>query len=127
MTGIRQAWLVALREMRERSRSPGFRAGLVAMLVAVIAMIALPAMLDTGHSVRDVGLTGSVPSELSTAIRDQGDVTGTTVRVHQYRDLAAGEKAIRDEDVDVLVVDARRLEWRSEPDEQLQAIVTGAI
>ena len=127
MTGIRQAWLVALREMRERSRSRGFQAGLVAMLVAVIAIIALPAMLDTGRSARDVGLTGAVPSELSTAIRDQGDVTGTTVRVHQYRDLTAGEKAIRDEDVDVLVVDARRLEWRSEPDEQLQAIVTGAI
>ena len=97
------------------------------MLVVVIAMIALPAMLDTGRSAKDVGLTGAVPSELSTAIRDQGDVTGTTVRVHQYRDLAAGEEAVRDEDVDVLVVDARRLEWRSEPDEQLQAIVTGAI
>lgn len=127
MTGIRQAWLVALREMRERSRSRGFQAGLVAMLIAVIAMIALPAMLDTGRSARDVGLTGAAPAELSAAIRGQGDVTGTTVRVHQYRDLAAGEKAVRDEEVDVLVVDARRLEWRSEPDEQLQAIVTGAI
>ena len=127
MTGLRQAWLVALREMRERSRSRGFQAGLVIMLVAVIAMIALPAMLDTGHGAKDVGLTGAVSGELSTAIREQGDATGTTVRVHRYQDLAAGEEAVRDEEVDVLVVDARRLEWRSEPDEQLQAMVTGAI
>jgi len=127
MTGLRQVWLVALREMRERSRSRGFQAGLVIMLVAVIAMIALPAMLDTGHGAKDVGLTGAVSGELSTAIREQGDATGTTVRVHRYQDLAAGEEAVRDEEVDVLVVDARRLEWRSEPDEQLQAMVTGAI
>ena len=30
-------------------------------------------------------------------------------------------------DVDVLVVDGRRLEWRRQTDEQLRAVVTGAI
>jgi ABC-2 type transport system permease protein len=127
MTGIRQAWLVAVREGRERSRSRGFQAGLVVMLVAVIAMIILPAMLDTNGGTKDVGLTGDVPSELSATIRSQGDLTGITVHVHPYRDLAAGEEAVRDETVDLLVVDARRLEWQSQPDEQLQGIVTNAI
>lgn len=127
MTNIRQSWLVALREMRERSRSRGFQAGLMVMLVAVVAMIALPAMLDTSRGAKDVGLTGVVPAELRTAIREQGDATATTVHVHQYRDLAAGQEAVRDEALDVLIVNARRLEWRSEPDEQLQAIVTGAL
>ena len=34
---------------------------------------------------------------------------------------------MRDGEVDVLVVDAQRLEWQRRADEQLQAVVTGAI
>jgi ABC-2 type transport system permease protein len=127
MTGVRQAWLVALREGRERSRSRGFQAGLVVMLVVVVALIVVPAMLDTGGGTKDVGLAGAVPGELSSAIRGQGDAIGTTVRVHRYDDVAAGKEAVRGGDVDVLVVDAQRLEWRGGADEQLQVMVTGAI
>ena len=64
MSGLRQGWLVALREMRERSRSRGFRAGLAVMLLVVVAVIVVPAMLDTGAGTKDVGLTGAVPAEL---------------------------------------------------------------
>jgi ABC-2 type transport system permease protein len=127
MNGVRQAWLVALREIRERSRSRGFQAGLAVMLVVVIAMIVLPTMLDGGGGSRDVGVTGVVPRELTAAVRSQGDAIGTEVVIHRYDDLATGEAALRDEDVDVLLVDARRLEWRGRADEQLQAILTGAI
>jgi ABC-2 type transport system permease protein len=127
MTGLRQAVLVALREVRERSRSRGFRAGLVVMVVVVVAMIVVPAMLDTSGSTKDVGLTGPAPSALSSAILGQGDAIGTTVRLHRYGDVVAGEEAVRAEDVDVLLVNAQRLEWRGRVDEQLQAIVTGAI
>jgi ABC-2 type transport system permease protein len=34
---------------------------------------------------------------------------------------------VRDGDIDVLVVDAKKLEWQREPDEQLRAVVAGAI
>jgi len=37
MNGARQGWLVARREMRERGRSKGFRAGFVITLAVVIA------------------------------------------------------------------------------------------
>jgi ABC-2 type transport system permease protein len=49
------------------------------------------------------------------------------VRLHRYDDLATGEDAVRGGDLDVLVVDARRLEWGGRADEQLRALVTGAI
>lgn len=127
MSGVRQVWLVAVREMRERSRSRGFRAGLVIMLIVVVGAIVVPAMLDTSGGTKEVALTGTTPSELSQAIRDQSDAVGITVRVHRYDDVAAGEAAVRDGDIDVLVVDAERLEWRRDTDEQLQAVVTGAI
>ena len=127
MNDLRQGWLVAVREMRERSRSRGFRAGLIVMLLVVVGMIVVPAMVDIGGGTKDVGLTGAIPSELSQAISDHGDAVGTTVRIHTYDDVATGEEAVRQEDIDVLVVDAQRLEWRGDADEQLRAVVTGAI
>jgi ABC-2 type transport system permease protein len=127
MSGLRQGWLVALRELRERSRSSGFRAGLAVMLLVVVAVIVVPAMLDSGPGTRDVGVTGAIPAELPRAIADQGDSVAMTVRVHRFDDMAAGEDAVRQQDLDVLVVDAHQLEWRGRADEQLRAVVTGAI
>ena len=57
----------------------------------------------------------------------QGDAVDTTIRIHHYDTRAGGEAAVRDGDIDVLVVDARQLEWRKRADEQLKAVVTGAI
>jgi ABC-2 type transport system permease protein len=128
MTGLRQSWLVAVRELRERSRSRAFQASLVVMVLVVLAVIILPAMLDSGEGgARDVGLTGVVPARLPSAIADQGAVVGTPVRLKRYEDRAVGEEGVREGDVDVLVVDARQLEWRAQTDEQLRVVVTGAI
>jgi len=127
MSGVRQGWLVAVREMRERSRSRAFRASLLIMVVVVVGVIIVPGMLDTAGGTKDVGLTGRVPPELPGTIEAQSDAAGTKVRVHRYDTVAAGEEAVRDGDIDVLVVEARRLEWRRRTDEQLRAVVVGAI
>ncbi len=126
MTGVRQAWLVALREIRERSRSGAFRASLLLMIVLVAGVIVLPALFKGGGP-KDVGLTGTVPADLPAAIQAQSAAVNTDVRLHRYATLAAGEDAVRRGNVDVLVVDARRLEWRRRADEQLRAVLTGAI
>ena len=127
MNGLRQGWLVAVREMRERSRSGGFRAGLVVMLVVVVAMVALPSLIDTWGGTKDVGLVGASPAGLSRAIRQQGEAVGVTVRVRAFDGVAAGRHAVRQGRVDLLVVDARRLEWQGRADEQLQTVAAGAI
>lgn len=126
MNGLRQAWIVALRELRERSRSGAFRVSLLLMAVTVAAIIVLPAVL-TGSGTSNVGLTGTVPRELPETIQQQAQASGTTAQVHRYGSVAAGENAVRGGDVDVLVVDARRLEWPRVADEKLRAVVTGAI
>jgi ABC-2 type transport system permease protein len=127
MSDVRQGWLVARRELRERSRSKAFRAGIVITLLVVVAMIAVPAMVDTGAVARDVGFTGDIPVALPGAAVAQGDAVDVTVRVHRFDDVTAGEQAVRDQDVDVLVVDGQQLQWRGEADERLRAVVTGAI
>jgi ABC-2 type transport system permease protein len=127
MNGARQSWLVAAREIRERGRSRAFLASLLLMLVAVAAAIALPALLGTGPGSKDVGVTGATPAGLTAAVQAQGDAVDTTIQIHHYDTPAAGLAAVRDGDIDVLVVDARQLEWRNRADEQLKAVVTGAI
>jgi ABC-2 type transport system permease protein len=127
VNGTRQAWLVAAREVRERGRSRAFLASLVLMLLAAAAAVALPALLDTGPGTKDVGLTGAAPAALGTALQAQGESVDTTIRLHRYDTVTAGQAAVRADDIDVLVVDSRRLEWRTRADEQLQAVVTGAI
>src|SRR5690242_12113045 len=126
MTGMRQAWLVARREMRERARSRGFQASVVFLITGVAAMLILPVLLKPG-SARDVGITGPVPAALTVTIARQAQAAGITARVRPYATVAAGEQAVRQGQVDVLVAGARRLEWKGRPDEQLKAVVTGAI
>jgi ABC-2 type transport system permease protein len=127
VNGLRQAWLVAAREVRERGRSRAFLASLVLMLLAAATAVALPALLDSGPGTKDVGLTGPAPAALGEALEAQGEAVDTTIRLHRYDTVADGQAAVRDGDIDVLVVDAGRLEWRKRADEQLQAVVTGAI
>ena len=96
------------------------------MIVGVVAVLILPVLLKPG-STRDIGITGSAPAALAATIAQQAHAAGITARVHPYASLAAGEQAVRQGQVDVLVADARRLEWKGRADEQLKAVVTGAI
>ena len=126
MNGVRQGWLVAKRELRERSRSRAFLASLAVMVIGVVAVIALPSLIDRTDT-KDVGVTGSSPATLTAAITAQGDAVGTETRVHHYDTVAEGEQAVRDRKIDVLIVDARKLEWPRRTDEQLKALATAAI
>jgi ABC-2 type transport system permease protein len=123
----RQSWLVAAREVRERGRSRAFIASLLLMLLVVAAAITLPAVLDSGPGTKDVGLTGRTPVGLTATLLAQGGAADTTIRIHKYDTRADGEAAVRDGEIDVLVVDAQQLEWRTRADAQLKAVVVGAI
>jgi ABC-2 type transport system permease protein len=127
MNGVRQGWLVARREMRERSRSRAFRISIVLMIVTVAAVLILPTLFKTSGGAKDVGVTGSAPAALAATIQQQAHAAGTTARIRRYTSLTVGEQALRQGHLDVLVADAQRLEWPRQPDEQLKAIVTDAI
>ena len=127
MSGWHQGWLVARREMRERSRSRAFLVSIVVMILAVTAMIVLPAVLSTSGKTKHVGLTGAIPSGLSQDVQTQGRTVGITVRIHTYPTVTAGEQAVRDKHIDVLVVDSKRLEWPSKAEDKLKTVVTSAI
>lgn len=125
--GFQQIRLVAAREMKERSRTRAFRASVAVMVLAVVAVIVLPALLAGKADKRQVGLTGRLPSGLDTMLQAQGKAVGTTIELRRYADRAAGETAVRKGKVSVLVVDGDTLEWRRKADSQVQAIVGTAI
>lgn len=127
MNGARQAWLVALREIRERARSRALRVSVLVTVLAVAGMLVVPGLLTRGGGSRAVGLAGSVPAGLPAAIESQASALGITARIHRYPGTGPGEAAVRRGEAEVLVVDATRLEWRRQPDPQLRAVLTGAI
>lgn len=124
---LRQTWLVARREVRERSRSRAFQISLVIMVLVVVGTIVAPSLIGKGSRHKDVGLAGDVPAELSATIEHQGAAVGATIKVHSYDTLAAAEEAVRSGSIDVLVVDAERLEWRKHSDNELRSVTASAI
>ena len=127
MTTLHQGWLVARREMRERARSRSFRISTLLMLLVVVLAVVLPGMLDGGITTSEVGVAGTSAPTFGQVLTGTAEPKDAEVHVRTYDSLDAGEEALRDERIDVLVVDGRRLEWRGAPDAELQALVTGAI
>lgn len=127
MSGRRQLWLIARREMRERSRSAAFRISLLVMVLAVVAVIVLQSVLTSSLRSVDIGLAGRTPAGLPRTIQSQLDAVEGTGRIHTYDGRMAGERAVRDGDVDVLVVAGRLLVWPKQGDDELKAVLTGAI
>ncbi|RNM15792.1 ABC transporter permease [Nocardioides pocheonensis] len=125
MNGLRQARLVAAREIRERLRSPVYYVSLGLMLVSVLAAILAPSLVGSGGE-KKVGVAGETPASLVRTLEGQARATGTEVSVRRYASTDAGEDAVRHGRIDVLVVDGRRLEWQRRADEELKALITGS-
>jgi ABC-2 type transport system permease protein len=84
VNNARQVWLVAAREMRERSRSRAFRASVIVMILVVVGVILLPTLLETRGGTKNIGLTGSVPTELLVAILATDSVRSSQIQGHSY-------------------------------------------
>lgn len=127
MNVLGRGWLVARREMRERARSRGFRIGTALMLLLVLAAVVVPGLLGTSDDDAVVGISGRRSPGLEAILSSQPAAGGSAIRLRHFDSQVAGQQALRDEEVDVLVVGERRLEWKGGPDAELQARVTGAI
>jgi ABC-2 type transport system permease protein len=128
MSGARRVWLVVRREWIQRVRSTAFRVSTVISAAIVVAIIALPQMYGGGaEPPRIVGVVGESSPELQSAIQAAGKQVALTVSSRAFDDEAAGEEALRADEVNVLLVDQRMLVWKAEVDDQLGAVVTTAV
>jgi ABC-2 type transport system permease protein len=126
LDGWRRIWIVALREIRERGGSRSYRISTVASVLLIIAVIVLPSAAGQTKTYH-VGLAGAVPPGTVTALTAQANATDEKIDTSRYGTVAEGEHAVRDREVDVLLIDGNRLEWRGTPDSTLTAVIANAV
>jgi ABC-2 type transport system permease protein len=107
MRARREIREVARREFVERWRSRAMRVSFALLLLFVVTGAVLATVSDEGTPTDDVGVVGSRAVALAPALRLAGEADDRTVRIHRLRDRAAAERALREGDVDVAIVDGR--------------------
>lgn len=119
---------MARREWHVRVRSVAFRVSTLVSVAIVVAIIVIPAAIGQGGTpTRTVGLAGPASPELPAALQIAARSFDVQVRTRDFPAAPAAESALRSGDVDVVLVDESRLVWKSEPDDQLLAIVTAGV
>ena len=118
--------LVAWREITERMRSRAFAIATPAIIAVVVAGVVLPRLGDDTVRLR-VGVTGATPTALRVSLRDTARADQARLELRRYATVAAGERAVRDGQAGVLIVNGQRLIWKSEPSVRLDAVVSAAI
>lgn len=97
-------WLVARREIRDRTRAKSFWIASVLLLVAVAAGAIIPALLHGHHAAARVGIVGSQASALAATAREAGRISETTVTVVPLPDVAAAKAELRSGKVAAVLV-----------------------
>ncbi len=120
--------LIARREVRQRLRSRAFLVFTLLIAVAIVGIGVLHRVLsDTGASRVSVAVVGAAPAGLSDTLRDAGIASDLDITVVAEPDRAAGEAALRNGDVDALVLPAdRSLLFHTSVDSTVQQAVAAA-
>lgn len=126
MTGFDTVRLVATREIRERLRSKLFLMSTGFSLLIVLAVAALPSLIqDDGPTTYDVGVVGAASAPLAqrieAAVRESDE--GSTVATRQIADTAAAERLVRDDAIDVAIVDGGTLLVYDELGGRLETVI----
>lgn len=125
--GWQRAWVVAAREFRERSRTRSYRWSTVLAVLAMVAIIVLPSVHSDDPTTYHVGLAGVVSAGTSDALAAQARAADARVHTTTYDTITAGEQAVRERKVDVLLADGTRMVWRNRSDATLGTLVTNAV
>ena len=109
MSARRAIWEVARREFMERWRSRAMRVSFAILLLLVVIGAVAATLSDQGTPTDDFGLVGPRAVALAPALRVADQAEDRKTRIHRLQDRAAAERAVREGDVDVAIVDGRLL------------------
>jgi ABC-2 type transport system permease protein len=107
MSARREIRVVARRELVERWRSRALRVSSTILLVLVVAGAVVATLSDEGTPTDDFGLVGARAVALAPALRLADQADDRKARIHQLRGRAAADRAVREGDVDIAIVDGR--------------------
>ena len=97
-------WLVARREINDRTRAKSFWIASILLLVAVAAAAIIPSLLQGHHSTARVGIVGGPAAALAVTAREAGRISGTTVTVVSLPDVATAKAELRSGKVAAVLV-----------------------
>jgi ABC-2 type transport system permease protein len=101
--------LVAQREVRERIRGRVFQIGTIIILLVVVAAIVIPALNKSKAQPDQIGIVGTLPASVQTALIASDASIGDTMTVVPEADRAAADADLRSGRVDIVVVDGKQL------------------
>ena len=111
----RDTWLIARREIEERSRAKSFRITTAIMILAVAAAVVIPAIVSHHHRIVKVGLLGTSDPALTQAAIAAGRVTGNRVQVVPVASLDAARAELRSGALAAVILDGREVLIKQQP------------
>jgi ABC-2 type transport system permease protein len=102
-------WLVAQREIRERTRAKSFRITVGIMVLAIVAAVVIPALVGGGGSASKVGTVGGDQAALAQTVRKAGKVLDKKVQPIPVASVAEAESRLKSGDLDVAVIGDQRV------------------
>lgn len=111
----RDAWLIARREVAERSRARSFRIATAIIILAVAAAVVIPAIVSHPRRIEKVGLLGTSDSVLSQAAIAAGRVTGNRVQIVAVASLQAARAGLRSGALAAVIIDGREVLIKQQP------------
>jgi ABC-2 type transport system permease protein len=127
MSRWRQNRLLAEREFTQRARSRAFLVTMALLVASIVGAGLLITVIGSGEKATNVGLAGTVPAGIEGDIEAVADSFGDTVMVTTYGSIADAEQALRDGDVDVVLVDGTELVWDQTENFRVSQIVQTAV
>lgn len=117
--------LVAAREIRTRIESKATRIVTVILVVALVALIVILDVAGGGSSAQKVGFTAQV-QQLAGPLQQAAHASDDDVETINVASLSAGERSVRDGDLDALVAPGRPLHVvvKDDLDDTLRATLT---
>ena len=106
MTPLRSIWLVARREIRERSRGRTYRITTLILMTVVVAIVVLPAVIDGDDGVTyELGVVGEPDDEFLAILDVLAGAVEASIETDYYQSITDGEAAVREDEIDVLLVE----------------------
>jgi ABC-2 type transport system permease protein len=120
---VRGVWrVVARREFVERGRDRGFIISTAITLLVLVGVIVLTSVLGRGTRF-DLAVVGEDSTAMGDEIVTAAAALGIEVDLLEPADVAAAERAVDDGDADAALLNGERILVRSNPPEQLVAVI----
>ncbi|HEY5199077.1 MAG TPA: ABC transporter permease [Solirubrobacteraceae bacterium] len=109
------AWLIARREIDERSRAKSFVITTAILVLGVAAGVVIPAIIGHNRTTAKIGLVGPAAPELRQAALAAGRVTGDKVEITAVPSAAAADAGLRSGALDLAILDGREILIKKQP------------